>query len=93
MSDRYTEDRYRGETPNDGAENEIELNVLWRGIRRRLPVILAATVLVGAATYFWSRGQLPVYEAASSVITVLPPAGVVGATLVPAFPFADRCAG
>ena len=84
MSDRYSEGRYRGETPNDGADNEIELSVLWRGIRRRLPVILAATLLVGAATYFWSRAQPPVYEAASSVITVQPAAGVVGATLVPA---------
>ncbi|WP_225429958.1 polysaccharide biosynthesis tyrosine autokinase [Deinococcus detaillensis] len=79
-------DRYRENQPLDTVENEIELGVLWRGIRRRLPIILALTFLIGLLTYFWSRSQPRVYEASSSLITVRPADGVVGATLLPASP-------
>lgn len=51
------------------AEQEIDLSVLWRGIRRRLPWILGAAALVGAGTYFWSKQQPPVYSASASLIS------------------------
>jgi capsular exopolysaccharide synthesis family protein len=72
------------EPPAETAETEIELGTLLRGVRRRVPLILGATLIVGLGTYLWSRSQAPIYEAASSVITVRPADGVVGATLVPA---------
>jgi len=79
-------DRYRDLPPSESVENEIELGVLWRGVRRRLPIILVLTLVAGLIIYFWSRSQPRVYEASSSVITVRPSDGVVGATLVPAPP-------
>ena len=68
----------------EDAGNEIELSALWRGVRRRLPWIVGAALAVGALTYGLSRLQAPVYESSSSLITVRPAEGVVGATLVPA---------
>ena len=75
---------YRESPASESAETEIELGTLWRGVRRRLPLILGAALAVGLGTYLWSKSQPPVYEAASSLITVRPAEGVVGQTLVPA---------
>ncbi|AWN23009.1 succinoglycan biosynthesis protein exop [Deinococcus irradiatisoli] len=77
-------DFYRESVPPERVDNEVELSLLWRGIRRRLPIILAVTVVLSTVTYFWSRSQASIYESSSSVITVRPAEGVVGATLVPA---------
>ncbi|GGO20033.1 polysaccharide biosynthesis tyrosine autokinase [Deinococcus humi] len=40
-----------------------------QGIRRRLPWILGATVLVTVGVYVWSKTQPDVYEASSSLVT------------------------
>ncbi len=77
MSEPYTE-------PAQQVDNEIELSTLWRGIRRRMPVILLATVLVSGGTYLWSRAQPPVYESTASLITVLSSNVVAQGTLVSA---------
>lgn len=63
MSEPYTE-------AATVADNEIELSILWRGIRRRLPVILLSTALASGLTYWWSSQQPPVYESSASLITV-----------------------
>lgn len=55
--------------PTPEADNEIELGALWQGVRRRLPWILGATVLVASGVYLWSRTQPDVYEASSSLVT------------------------
>jgi capsular exopolysaccharide synthesis family protein len=75
---------YREPVASEPAETEIELSTLWRGVRRRLPAIISATLLIGLGSYLWSKAQPPLYEAASSIITVRPSDGVVGQTLVPA---------
>ena len=75
-------DRYPG-SPERG-DNEIELSTLWRGVSRRLPWIVGATLVLGLLTFFLSRLQPPTYQSFSSLITVRPADGVVGATLVPA---------
>lgn len=53
----------------DNRETEIDLGTLWLGIRRRLPWILLATLLLSVATYFWSKSQPDVYESSSSLVT------------------------
>ncbi|ADV68611.1 AAA family ATPase [Deinococcus maricopensis] len=49
---------------------EIDLSVLWRGLRRYLGWILTVSVLLALATFFWSRSQPSVYEASASLIAV-----------------------
>lgn len=66
------------------VDNEIELSALWRGIQRRLPIILASTALASGGTYLWSRAQPPVYESSASLITVPQNNSVAGNTLVSA---------
>lgn len=75
MSEPYTETH---------VDNEIELSALWRGIQRRLPIILASTALASGGTYLWSRAQPPVYESSASLITVPQNNSVAGNTLVSA---------
>ncbi|MBZ9753165.1 AAA family ATPase [Deinococcus sp. HMF7604] len=50
------------------SENEIDLAMLWRGLRRRLPWILGPALLLALMTFFWSRGQPLVYESTASLI-------------------------
>lgn len=66
------------------AEQEIELSALWRGIRRRLPIILLSTALASGLTYTLSKRQPPVYESSSSLITVQQGNAVASGTLVSA---------
>lgn len=68
------------------AEQEIELSALWRGIRRRLPIILLSTALASGLTYTLSKRQPPVYESSSSLITVQQGNAVASGTLVAASP-------
>ncbi|MFB9995366.1 AAA family ATPase [Deinococcus oregonensis] len=51
------------------TEQEIDLNALWRGIKRRLSWILGTALLLGLATYLWSRAQAPVYVASATLIS------------------------
>ena len=51
------------------SEQEIDLSVLWRGVRRRLPWILGTAALVGAGTYLWSKQQPTVYSASAFLIS------------------------
>lgn len=51
------------------SEQEIDLSVLWRGIRRRIWWILGISALLGLATYLWSRSQAPIYAASASLIS------------------------
>lgn len=53
---------------HDRSEQEIDLGVLWRGIKRRLAWILGAAALLALAAFLWSRAQPPVYEASASLI-------------------------
>jgi capsular exopolysaccharide synthesis family protein len=53
---------------SEHPEQEIDLSVLWRGIRRRLGWILGTAALLALAAYVWSRAQPPVYEASASLI-------------------------
>lgn len=73
-------------------EQEIDLSVLWRGIKRHLPWILIPSVLIGAGTYFWSAGQPPVYSASSSLLAASsqqPTDGILGNAMVKASPLPD----
>ncbi|WP_420597418.1 Wzz/FepE/Etk N-terminal domain-containing protein [Deinococcus sp.] len=69
-------------------DNEIELGVLWRGVRRRLRLILMATLVMALAVYTLSRFQTPVYEASASVLAsnAQSQIGVVGGSVVSALP-------
>lgn len=49
------------------AEQSIDLKVLWQGIRRRLWWIVALGAVLGAAAYFWSHAQPPVFQASASI--------------------------
>ncbi|MEF2278949.1 Wzz/FepE/Etk N-terminal domain-containing protein [Deinococcus sp. YIM 134068] len=52
----------------DRSEQEIDLAVLWRGVRRRLGWILGTAALLALVAFVWSRAQPPVYEANASLI-------------------------
>lgn len=54
-------------TERDSTQ-EIDLSVLWRGVRRRLWWILGTAALLALAAFLWSRAQPPVYEASASLI-------------------------
>ncbi|WP_027460660.1 AAA family ATPase [Deinococcus murrayi] len=54
-------------TPNERTD-ELDLSVLWRGLRRRLPWILGTALLLALVTYLWSRSQPTVYESTASLI-------------------------
>ncbi|MFD1731419.1 Wzz/FepE/Etk N-terminal domain-containing protein [Deinococcus malanensis] len=47
---------------------EIDLSVLWLGLRRRLAWILGTALLLALAAFLWSRSQPRVYEASASLI-------------------------
>lgn len=47
---------------------EIDLPVLWRGLKRHVLVIIATAFLFAVTAFLWSRSQLPVYEASASLI-------------------------
>lgn len=55
--------------PPAGTDQELDLGELWRGIRRRAPGILLATLALGAGTYVISKNKPPVYSASASVIS------------------------
>ncbi|GGR96131.1 polysaccharide biosynthesis tyrosine autokinase [Deinococcus sedimenti] len=63
------ESRRAAQEPPEPREQEIELGTLWNGVRRRLPVILLATGIIGAGVYALSRGQPDVFEATASLVT------------------------
>ena len=71
MPDTYDEPRtpvlQKNGLPED--EQEIDLGVLWQGVRRRLPAILLSSLALGAGTYFWSRSQPRVYEASARLLS------------------------
>lgn len=50
------------------STQELDLSVLWRGIKRRLWWILGTAALLALAAFLWSRAQPPVYEASASLI-------------------------
>lgn len=49
---------------------EIDLTVLWRGVRRRLWAILATTVTLGILSFFISQTRPTVYEAQATLYSV-----------------------
>lgn len=65
-------------------EQEIDLQTLWRGVRRRLPWVLLTSALVAGGVYLVSSGQPNVYQTTSSLMSARPAEGVVGQTLVTA---------
>lgn len=68
---KYSSSESRGpaqEVP-EVRDQEIELATLWNGVRRRLPLILLATGVSGAAVFLWSRAQPDVFEASASLVT------------------------
>ncbi|WP_104992381.1 polysaccharide biosynthesis tyrosine autokinase [Deinococcus sp. NW-56] len=73
------------------GENEIDLSVLWRGLRRRLPWILGTALLLALITFLWSRSQPPVYESTASLIAANSPVQdtTLGTALVKAPPLPE----
>lgn len=71
MPDTYDEPRTQVRQKNGLSEDEqeIDLGVLWQGVRRRLPAILLSSLALGAGTYFWSRSQPRVYEASARLLS------------------------
>lgn len=71
MPDTYDEPRTPVLQKNGLSEDEqeIDLGVLWQGVRRRLPAILLSSLALGAGTYFWSRSQPRVYEASARLLS------------------------
>jgi len=59
----------RGSRNQNNGQNEIELGVLWRGIRRYLTWIFLLAVLVSLVVFIVSRAQPDVFEASSSLVT------------------------
>lgn len=59
----------RTDTQESTQDNEIELTVLWQGVRRHLPWIALATALTAGGVFLWSRAQPDVFEASSSLVT------------------------
>jgi len=68
---RSGSDRSKEQRPRTGIEeqNEIDIGVLWQGIRRHMIWILFATVFVGIVIFLWSRAQPDMFEASSSLVT------------------------
>lgn len=75
----------------DHMEQEIDLSVLWRGIRRRLGWIIGVSIAVALAVLVWSYAQPRVYEASSTVIASNTQGqdGVIGSALVKAPPLPE----
>ena len=75
----------------DRMEQEIDLSVLWRGVQRRLGIILGVAALLALATYFWSRAQPTVYDASASIIAANSQGqdGLLGNALIKAPPLPD----
>lgn len=59
----------RTDSQTPSQENEIELAVLWQGVRRHLPWIALAAALTASGVFLWSRAQPDVFEASSSLVT------------------------
>ncbi len=62
-------ERSGAERGSQQQSGEIELSVLWDGIRRYLPALLLTSAAVSGLTYLWSKSQPPVFEASSSLVT------------------------
>lgn len=70
MPDTYDESRYRAPQKREHPEeDEIDLGVVWQGVKRRLPVILLSSLALGTGAYLWSRSQPSIYEASASVLS------------------------
>ncbi|WP_135229245.1 polysaccharide biosynthesis tyrosine autokinase [Deinococcus fonticola] len=49
-------------------QQEVDLNVLWRGLKRRWQFILGSALLLMLISYAWSARQPAVYQASSNLI-------------------------
>jgi len=80
-----------GDKVEERMEQEIDLSVLWRGIRRRLGWIVGIAVALALVVFLWSRSQPNVYGASASVIASNTQGqdGLVGSALVKAPPLPD----
>ncbi|PTA67140.1 polysaccharide biosynthesis tyrosine autokinase [Deinococcus arcticus] len=56
-------------TQHTRTEQEVDLGVLWRGVRRRLGWLIGAALMLGLATYFWSRSQPAIYAARATLLS------------------------
>lgn len=74
--------------PGAGAEAEIDLGTLWRGVRQRLPVLLLTALALALVVYLGSRVQPPVYQASASLLVSSSQSqiGVVGGSVVSPLP-------
>lgn len=50
-------------------EQNLDLDLVWRGIKRHLLWLLVTMVTAGGAVYFWSKSQPPVFAASSSLVS------------------------
>lgn len=51
-----------------GQGSEVDLNILWQGLRRRWPYVLGPALLLALLTFVWTRNQPTVYETSVTLI-------------------------
>jgi len=69
MTEYSLEPRHAPQGQAETQEQSVDLETLWHGVRRQLPLILVATAVVGASIFLWSRAQPDVFEATASLVT------------------------
>lgn len=69
MTEYSLEPRRAPQGQAETQEQSVDLETLWHGVRRQLPLILVATAVVGASIFLWSRAQPDVFEATASLVT------------------------
>lgn len=60
------------------GEQDIDVGVLWNGVRRQGLWIVLTAALLGVATFVWSWSRPDVFEASSSLVTT---SGALGGTV------------
>ncbi|WP_119674212.1 polysaccharide biosynthesis tyrosine autokinase [Deinococcus sp. RM] len=69
MTEYSLEPRRAPKGQAETQEQSVDLETLWHGVRRQLPLILVATAVVGTSIFLWSRAQPDVFEATASLVT------------------------
>lgn len=69
MTEYSLEPRRAPQGQAETQEQSVDLETLWHGVRRQLPLILVATAVVGTSIFLWSRAQPDVFEATASLVT------------------------
>lgn len=70
VTSEETKQPYTSPVQERPEEPEIDLGLLWQGVRRRLPIIFLASLLIGGGAYFWAKSQPKVYEASATLLAI-----------------------